>query len=228
MCGRFTLTSPPEEIARVFELDSVPDLSPRYNIAPTQDVATVCARAGGDREIRLRRWGLVPPWAKDPRIGSRLINARGETVAEKPSFRDAFRQRRCLVPADGFYEWAAAARGPRKPHHVRRPDRSPFAIAGLHERWRVEEGSWLETCTLVTVPANARLAPVHDRMPAILPSEHWDLWLDRDRKGAAALLPLLLPRPDSELEFTPVSRRVNRPEFDDAGCLAPPPPEEMP
>ena len=109
---------------------------------------------------------------------------------------------------------------------MRRLDRGPFAIAGLHERWRAEDGTWLESCTLVTVPANARMAPVHDRMPAILPPEHWDSWLDPDAQDAAKLLPLLVPRPDAELEFTPVSRRVNRPQFDDADCLAPPPPEE--
>lgn len=222
MCGRFTLTTPPEEIARCFDLDAAPDLAPRYNVAPTQDVATLDARAGGGCEIALRRWGLVPHWAKDSRIGSRLINARSETVAVKPSFRDAFRRRRCLVPADGFYEWAAGGRGPRQPYHVRRPDRGPFAIAGLYERWRADDGSWLETCTLVTVPANGRLAPVHDRMPAILPPGHWDAWLDPGQREAARLLPLLVPCPDDDLELAPVSRRVNRPAFDDADCLAPP------
>lgn len=227
MCGRFTLTTPPEEIARVFELDAVPDLVPRYNVAPTQDVSTVQAGAAGGRELRTRRWGLVPHWAKDPRIGARLINARSETVAAKPSFRDAFRHRRCLVPADGFYEWTGTGRGARQPHHVRRPDRGPFAIAGLHERWRTEDGSWLETCTLITVAANSRLSPLHNRMPAILSPEHWDGWLDPEAPSTETLVSLLVPRPDSELEYTAVSRRVNRPQFDDPDCLAPPEPEPL-
>ncbi|MEE2679053.1 MAG: SOS response-associated peptidase [Myxococcota bacterium] len=226
MCGRFTLTTPPEEIADCFALDAVPELAPRYNIAPTQEVGTVQAGSSGAREFRRRRWGLVPHWSKDPRMGARLINARSETLVEKPSFREAFRHRRCLVPADGFYEWAGKGRGSRQPHHIRRPDRGPFAIAGLHERWRDEAGAWLETCTLVTVPANARLAPVHHRMPAILPPEQWDAWLDPEVADAVRLLPLLRPCPDSELEFAAVSRRVNRPQFDDPGCLAPATPEE--
>lgn len=227
MCGRFTLTTPPEEIARLFDLEAVPALAPRYNIAPTQGVATVQARAAGGREFRQRRWGLVPHWAKDVRIGARLINARSETLAEKPSFREAFRHRRCLVPADGFYEWAGTGRGPRQPHHIRRPDRGLFAIAGLHERWRDENGDWLETCTLVTVAANARLAPVHHRMPAILSPEQWDSWLDPEVSDAARLLPMLGPCADSDLEFMPVTLRVNRPQFDDPGCLDPPAPGEV-
>jgi putative SOS response-associated peptidase YedK len=229
MCGRFTLTTSREVLASTFGLDPglVPELAPRFNAAPGQDVATLWQPPDGGRELRLRRWGLVPGWARDPRIGSRLVNARAESAAQRPAFREALRLRRCAVPADGFYEWApgATSRGPRRPFHIALPDRSPFAIAGLFERWRDERGEWLETCALLTVDANERLRPLHDRMPAILVPRDLDAWLDPAQHDPARLRALLAPWAGAGLVLRPVSRRVNRPEHDDPACLAPPEPD---
>ena len=222
MCGRFTLTTSRERLVDAFAIDEAgPELSPRWNVAPGQDVATVGCRADGHRELRLRRWGLVPGFARDPRIASRLVNARAETAAVRPAFRDALRLRRCLVPADGFYEGAARGpgRAPRQPYHIARPDGAPFAIAGLHERWRDEQGAWLETCTLLTVSASDLVRPVHDRMPAILAERDLEAWLDPALRDPRRLAPLLVPFA-GELRLRPVGLRVNRTENDDAGCLA--------
>ena len=222
MCGRFTLTAPPEQIGELFDLDEMPDLRPRFNASPGQEVATIRARPEAGRRLELRHWGLVPRWAKDARIGSRLINARSETAAEKPAFRDAMRRRRCLVPADGFYEWAASGPGPKQPHHIRRPDGGVFAIAGLYERWQAADETWLESCTLLTTAANAKLAPIHGRMPVILTPADWALWLDPAAEATEQLVRLLVPAPNELLEARPVGLRVNRPEHDDRECLAPP------
>ena len=222
MCGRFTLTTAPERLASEFSLEAPPALSPRYNAAPGQEIATVWQPPGGGaRELRLRRWGLVPRWAKDPSIASRLINARAETAAEKPSFRDALRRRRCLVPADGFFEWAPAARGPKQPYWIARADGAPFAIAGLFERWTAPEGGVLESCTLLTVEANASLRAIHARMPAILPREAWATWLSPDATDAAVLAPLLVPSAGDALVPRAVGLRVNRTDHDDPSCIAP-------
>jgi putative SOS response-associated peptidase YedK len=221
VCGRFTLRAPPQEIQRVFGLDAAPRLEPRFNVAPGQDIATVHAERDGRRVMGLRRWGLVPHWAHDPRVGARLVNARAETAASRPAFRDAMRLHRCLVPADGFYEWSGAAGPGRQPHLVERADAGLFAIAGLYEHWRSASGEWLHTCTLLTVPANALLRAIHDRMPAILSPEHWDAWLDPTAKDAARAAAWLAPSPPDELRAVAVSRRVNRTEFDDPACIEP-------
>lgn len=221
VCGRFTLSSAPDLLARHFDLERAPELAPRFNIAPTQAIATVCAPvAGGRRQLLLRRWGLIPRWAKDPSIGSRMINARAETVAEKPAFREAFRLRRCLVPADGFYEWAAGS-SPRQPYHIRLADGSPFAMAGLWERWAPPGGEAIESCTLITTRANERLAGVHDRMPVILEPESYGPWLDPELREAGPLLPLLRPLSGERITLGAVSRRVNDPRCDDASCAEP-------
>lgn len=221
MCGRFTLTTRPEVIAREFALESAPELSPRFNVAPGQPVATVWQPPGAARELRLRRWGLVPRWAKDPSIASRLINARSETAHEKPAFRDAMRRRRCLVPADGFFEWAAAGRGPKQPYFIALAERTPFAIAGLFERWSAPGGELLESCTLLTVPASEKLRAIHERMPAILPRDAWEPWLAPDVTDAALVQGLLAPWAGPELAPLAVSLRVNRTEHDDPSCIAP-------
>ena len=226
MCGRFTLTAPSDAVRDAFGLAAAPALEPRFNIAPGQDVATLVVDGEGCRALALRRWGLVPYWAKDPKMGSRLVNARAETAAEKPAYRDAFRRRRCLVPADGFYEWAAAGQGGRQPWHISRRDAGCFAIAGLFERWRPPEGGWLETCVLLTTAAPGRLASIHDRMPVILPPAGWPLWLDPAVNEASALAPLLRPSPAEDFELRQVSRRVNDTRHDDPRCLEPPPPPE--
>ena len=221
MCGRFTLTASPEVVERAFGLDETPQLRPRFNIAPGQDVATIQQGEGGRSVLALRRWGLVPFWAKDAKIGARLINARAETLDAKPSYREAFRRRRCLVPADGFYEWAAAGRGPRQPHWVARTDGACFAIAGLYERWKSPQGEWLETCTLITTDANERLRTIHDRMPVILEPADYALWLDSRLREPERLRALLRPQPGEDFELRAVSRRVNHPDHDDPACIAP-------
>ncbi len=223
MCGRFTLTTSREVLARAFDLGDVEALEPRFNVAPGQQILTVWQTSEGRRELRRRRWGLVPHWARDAKIGSRLVNARAETAAEKPAFRSALRQRRCLVPADGFYEWSARVPGvgDRQPYYLALPGREPFGIAGLFERWDAEDGSVLESCVLLTVAANDRVRPLHDRMPAILQREDHALWLDPTLRDAHRAQALLRPWIGAELEVRPVSRRVNRPEHDDPACIEP-------
>lgn len=220
MCGRYTLRTPPREWAALFGLDEVPDLEPRYNIAPTQDVATVRTRPGGEgRELAMLRWGLVPAWAERPDFDARTINARAETVDRLPSFRDAFRERRCLVVADGFYEWQPAGRR-KQPYWVHRPDGGVFAMAGLWERWEGTGGPPLESCTIVTTDASERVRTLHDRMPVILTPAEGALWLDR-RRDPADLRALLRPAPEDSLVFHPVSTAVNRPETDSPELIEP-------
>lgn len=193
-----------------------PAFPPRYNIAPSQPVPVVI-REGGERRFLLVRWGLVPSWAKEmPQ--SLLINARAETIAEKPSFRGAFRHRRALMPADGFYEWKAEGRGPKQPYFIRRRDGAPFAMAALWEHWMDPHGSELDTCAAVTAEANATLMPIHHRMPVILPEKDWDLWLD-PAATEKELLALLRPAPDDLLEAIPVSTRINRAANDDPSLI---------
>ena len=218
MCGRYVLTTPGEVLAELFELDEKPHLAPRWNIAPTQEVAIVRRRDEG-RELALARWGLIPSWAKDAAIGNRMINARAETVAEKPAFRDSFRKRRCLMPADGFYEWQKI--GARKqPWLLRRKGGAPFAFAALWSRWHdPASGRPVETCALLTTTPNALASRVHDRMPVILPREAFALWLDPGAEPGA-LGALLAPLPAEQMEAWSVSTRVNDPRHDDASCVA--------
>jgi putative SOS response-associated peptidase YedK len=222
MCGRFSLTSTPEALAERFGLEAAPQWAPRYNVAPGQDVLAIRAGDGGARRAAPLRWGLVPPWS-DPAEASRatLINARSETAAEKRAFRDAFHARRCIVPADGFYEWADLG-GFRQPYWIAPPDAQPFGIAAIWERWRSPAGGALDTCALLTTAANARIARLHDRMPAILAPADYAHWLDPG-SDPASLAPLLAPLADDALAFHPVSTRVNRIECDDPELLEPVP-----
>jgi putative SOS response-associated peptidase YedK len=219
MCGRFTLAVPAEKVATQFQLAEVPDLSARYNIAPTQQVAAVRATEAG-RELALFRWGLVPSWAKDPSVGSRMINARAETAAEKPAFRTALRQRRCLIPADGFYEWQAGADG-KQPFHIGLADGGLFALAGLYEHWKDPDGEWLHSCTILTTEANELMRPLHDRMPVILAPEHYAQWLDPGLRDAGPIQPLLAPYPADQMQARPVSKAVNRVANDGPQLIAP-------
>jgi putative SOS response-associated peptidase YedK len=209
MCGRYTLKTPAEALAQQFDLAETPDLTPRYNIAPTQQVAVVRADQAG-RSCELMSWGLIPSWAKDPAIGGKLINARSETAAEKPSFRSAMRQRRCLVLADGFYEWQASAGKGKQPFYFTLADEQPFAMAGLWEAWSAPDGSTRHTCTILTTSANELLTPIHDRMPVILPPEAYARWLDPGMRHAEALYDLLGPFPADAMRARPVSTLVNR------------------
>ena len=215
MCGRFALTSTPESLAERFGLDpdDTPDFAPRYNVAPGQDVLAVRADDAGKRCADPLRWGLVPSWADSPAVGGRMINARSETAASKPAFRDAFRSRRCIVPANGFYEWADLG-GYRQPYWIAPPSGEVFGFAGLWESWRGGDGAALETCTLLTTQANARLATLHARMPVILPRDAYTDWLDTSR-APADFTPLLAPPGDEALDYHPVGTRVNKVEFDD-------------
>ncbi len=215
MCGRFSLTTPLEGLRSLFLFEESPNLAARWNIAPTQQVAAVRAGEAGKRHLAMLRWGLVPGWAKDLSIGARMINARSEGVAEKPSFRQAFAKRRCLVAADGFYEWQTQGKGPKQPFRLEFEGRRPFAFAGLWERWRnpAERDAPVETCTIITTTANRVLAPIHDRMPVILAPEAFDVWLGAD-SDPETLQALLRPYPESGGGYGPlgsyaVSTRVN-------------------
>jgi putative SOS response-associated peptidase YedK len=220
MCGRYTLATNVERIADLFRV-TLPDLRPRYNICPSQPVWAVRAAVDGGREPALLHWGLVPPWADDVKIGYKLINARAETAAAKPAFRDAFRRRRCLVPADGFYEWKKV--GNRKqPYHIRLRGGGPFALAGLWEVWRRKDEA-VESCTVLTTEPNSVVAPLHDRMPVILQPADYDRWLDPTVTDAKVLKPLLRPFAGEPMEAVAVSTRVNNPRFDGPECLEPAP-----
>jgi putative SOS response-associated peptidase YedK len=221
MCGRFTLTRSAAEVAEHFGLGSVPELAPRFNIAPTQDAPIVRVRSSGERVLELRRWGLVPAWAKDVAVGARMINARVESVAERPAFREALRRRRCLVAADGFYEWQGRV-GRRRPHHLALPGGALFAIAGLFERWIGPGGEAVDSFTLLTRPAQGAAAALHDRMPLILDPEGYAAWLDRATRDPALLLAALPEAVGASLLARPVDTRVNDVRNDDPACLAPP------
>lgn len=220
MCGRFTLASLPEEISALFGLNETPSLPPRYNITPSQEIAAVGVRASGERGLALLCWGLVPHWARDPKIGHKLTNARSETAAYKPSFREAFRHRRCLIPADGFYEWKAEGNH-KLPHYVRMADGGPFAMAGLWERWRGPRGEEFLTVTILTTGANDLMVKIHPRMPVILHPEDFALWLDPAVTEPARLQPLLAPFPAAAMEAYPVDTRVNKPDQDDPLLIEP-------
>ena len=225
MCGRYTNITPVEAFGSLFRIAEVPlpELKPRFNVAPGQDVlACRAAPKGGARQLVMLRWGLVPHWAKDLSTGYRMINARAETVAEKPSFRSAFRSRRCLVAADGFYEWKIREGSKAKqPHRIRLKGERPFGFAGLWERWPGREGEVVESCTIIVTTANDLLAPIHERMPVILPPGAYDLWLDPQVTEADRLLPLLRPYPQEEMETYPVSTQVNSPANDGPALVEP-------
>lgn len=242
MCGRYVIASSPEILADRFRVDDVSfdEHTPDYNVTPRAMVPIVRDRpAREDREharvLSLVRWGLVPSWAKDPKLGDRLINARSETVATTNSYQNAFRKRRCIIPADAFYEWTSkdkltpeqkSAKVPRQPYLVHRRDGEPMAFAGLWEIWRDEAvedrdapDAWLRTCTIITTGANDVLVPIHDRMPVMLAEPTWDTWLDPANADGAELESLLVPAPDEWLEVYPVSTRVNKPDNNDASLV---------
>jgi len=225
MCGRFALISDTKTLIDTFGIapnsaSTLPPAVPRYNIAPTQPVAAIrLNKDGKQRELTFFRWGLVPSWSKDIKIGSRLINARSETVAEKPSFRTAFKRRRCIIPANGFYEWQR--RGSRKqPVYIHAADNNLLALAGLWEVWRTPDGDSLQTCTILTTSPNEIMAPIHNRMPVILEPEDFDTWLDPGPQPDHGLH-LLRPYPAHKMTFYPVSTFVNSPANDSQECITP-------
>lgn len=221
MCGRFTLSSKGDEVALLFDLQDIPQLPLRYNIAPTQETAVVRVEKPGEpRRLDLLRWGLIPYWAKEASIGNRMINARAESVADKPAYRWSFRKQRCLIPTTGFYEWKKAGKL-KQPYLIRRKDAQPFAFAGLWSRWQDPERGPLETFTILTTDANELIRPLHDRMPVIVGREDFDLWLDPALEDREKLEPLLKPFDPQQMETFPVSRAVNSPANDVADCIEP-------
>ena len=239
MCGRYTLKTSPQQLMSLFQVPFLPDLVPRYNIAPTQPVLVIRAVVGGEcgvaggaaavvsggrgpaRRAELMRWGLVPSWAKDLSSGAQMINARSETVAEKPSFRSAFSRRRCLIPADGFYEWQKLSDGRKQPWWIHPSAGGVLALAGLWEIWSGGgDGSSVVTCTILTTSAGPDVQNLHDRMPVILAPEQWDLWLSGET-ARADLQSILRPLPAGSLELLKVSTLVNRPAADSPACLEP-------
>lgn len=223
MCGRYALSSHPAAVALAFGLPHQPDIQPRYNIAPTQQVPIVRENAQGERELVQVRWGLVPRSARDPSIGSRMINARAETIATNGAFRHAFARRRCLVPATGFYEWRRTSKG-KTPMHIGMRDGRPFGLAGLYERWLSPHGEVIDSCTIVTTDACDSLRSIHDRMPVIVPSGDYARWLDCSNADAADLLVAW----QGELHVHPVSARVNAVANDDASLCEAVAAEESP
>jgi putative SOS response-associated peptidase YedK len=221
MCGRFTLFESGRILSKMFEAPLEDSPAARYNIAPSRPVLVVrCGPGSGRREFALAGWGLVPSWAKDKAIGNRLINARAETAHEKPAFRAAFRSRRCLIPASGFYEWQRMEKK-KQPYFIRMKDGRPFALAGLWEHWEGPDGSAMETCAILTTGSNAVLAPIHDRMPVIVGHGDYERWLDPADRKPESLAPLLAPCDAAGMIAYPVSPRVNSPANDDEGCIAP-------
>ena len=221
MCGRFTRKENFQHLAKLLGIHMLPPLEPRYNIAPSQLVA--CVRTNletRDREYVPLKWGLVPAWAKDPRMGNTMINARAETVAEKPAFRKALRHQRCVVLADGFYEWKREGKT-KQPYYIHLTDNRPFVFAGLWECWAKEGEQPLESCAMVTTGPNALMESIHQRMPVILSPKNYDLWLDLGVQNPQSLLPILQPYPPEEMEAFPTSLIVNNPRNDSPLCVQP-------
>lgn len=223
MCGRFTVaaTTSPATLRARFPLGESVEIATRYNVAPGDDVLAVIVREGLSQGATLR-WGFVPPWADDPSVGFKMINARAETVAEKPAYRDAFRRHRCLIVADGFYEWQRE--GARQPFHVTRADGEPFAFAGLRTAWKRPDGEWLRSCTIVTTQANDAIRSIHPRMPVILEPDEEAIWLDHEAP-LEVVQSLLHPLPVAETHARAVSKAVNDARYDGPECLAPAEPE---
>ncbi len=230
MCGRFTFTSDPVLLRQLFPECKIPtNISPRYNITPTQDVAVIANTQNDDesdgdaKKVEFFHWGLIPSWAKDPKIGSRMINARSETLTEKPSFRSAYKHRRCLILTDGYYEWQEVLGTKLKqPVYIRLKSQNPFAFAGLWEEWSANYMEKpLRSCTIITCPPNSMLEEIHHRMPVILPQDRYAQWLAPGEQSSETLQPLLTPYQGEEMEAYPVSRLVNRPTNDSPECIAP-------
>ena len=220
MCGRFALKAPPRSIQEHFHLPETPDLSSRYNIAPSQSVAVVRHLPGKSfLQLDMLRWGLVPHWAKDMKIGYKMINARAETLAQKPSFRSAFKKRRCLIAADGFYEWHHSGTV-KQPYYVQLKGGAVFAFAGLWESWNSPDGTILESCTIITTTPNELIGPIHDRMPVIISPEKYDTWL-QDPTPKQDLQELILPYPAEKMAAYRVSSQVNSPQNDTPDCTLP-------
>ena len=217
MCGRFTLSQPINAIASAFNIAQIPPLEPRYNIAPTQLIPSILSAPGGEKQLQMLRWGLIPSWAKDDKISAKLINARAETVSEKPSFKAAFKRRRCLIIADGFYEWQRQEKK-KQPYYFRLQNAQLFAFAGLWEQWKSPDEDIINSCTILTTEANDLLRPIHDRMPVILESKNYELWLDSEAQQTQ-LQQLLRPYQADLMTSCTVSTKVNNPKNNTPECI---------
>jgi len=224
MCGRFVITSPPEALRQIFGYSEQPNFPPRHNVAPTQPIPVVIVE-NGVRHFRLMRWGLLPAWVKDPRRFTLLINARAETVLEKPAFKNAIKRRRCLIPADGYYEWQGSETR-KRPHFIHRRDGRPIGLAGLAETWIGPNGEELDTVAIVTAPASADLAVLHHRVPVTIAPADFDRWLDCRAYDAEAAMALLIAPEEGEFAWHEISTRVNRVANDDAQLTLPITPEQ--
>jgi putative SOS response-associated peptidase YedK len=220
MCSRYSLTSPPESVRATFAYRDTPNFPARYNIAPTQDIAVVCVDEDGTRRLRMMRWGLLPPFVRDPKAGPPMINARAEGIAGKSAYRRAFAERRCLVPADGFYEWTGP-KGARRPFLLRPRKGGLIAFAGIWERWRDRAGNEIDTVAIITCDANATVAPLHDRMPVVLLPEHYEAWLDTKTVTVEAAQEMLQPAPDDLLEAIEVDPKINDSRREEPGIQQP-------
>jgi putative SOS response-associated peptidase YedK len=220
MCGRFVLFSTGKDISRHFELVEDPLFPPRFNIAPNQKIETVRVPQGtGHRRIATARWGLIPNWAKDKSIGWKLINARSETVFDKPAFRNSIRKRRCLIPSNGFYEWKRNHGAKTRPYFFSMADGSLFAFAGLWDSWKDDSGETIETCSIITTAANSLVAPVHERMPVILKRDNYDLWLDNAITDLERLSWVMVPYASELMKLYPVASKVNKASYDGPDCI---------
>jgi putative SOS response-associated peptidase YedK len=221
MCGRFTLTIDPAHLQEAFPWAVIPnDLNPRFNITPSQPIAVIPNT--GDNAVSMYKWGLIPSWSKDPTIGDRMINARAESLAEKPSFRNAYRRRRCLILADGFYEWKQiSGTRTKQPFYIRLKNKQPFAFAGLWELWNSPDGSEIRSCTIITTQPNTLLEPIHNRMPVILPADAYTRWITPEDCSAIQLNGLLVSYPADEMVAFPVSKMVNSPQYDTPELIKP-------
>ena len=217
MCGRFTLSQSINAIASAFNIAQIPPLEPRYNIAPTQLIPSILSALGGEKQLQMLRWGLIPSWAKDAKISAKLINARAETVSEKPSFKAAFKRRRCLIIADGFYEWQRQE-NKKQPYYFRLQNLQLFAFAGLWEQWKSPDEDIISSCTILTTEANDLLRPIHDRMPVILESKDYELWLDSEAQQPQ-LQQLLRPYQADLMTSYSVSTKVNNPKNNTPECI---------
>jgi len=227
MCGRFVLSGKKDEVEEEFEVELVEDFPPRHNIAPTQPILVMLDEFG-HRTGRLMRWGLVPGWVKDPREFPLLVNARAETMAEKPAFRDALAHGRCIVPASGYYEWQAGPDKRKQPYFISRADGRPLALAGLYTIWAGPNGEEVDTVATITVAANRQMATIHDRMPAILDTGDFDTWLDVRGVRVEEALRLIHPLREDVLQFHPVSSRVNSANIDEPSLIVPVTPDRPP
>lgn len=221
MCGRFTLNETPKKLTEYFGLSGDLDFSFSWNIAPTALINSIVADENENRHLKLMHWGLIPSWAKDKTIGNKLINARGETVSSKPSFRNAFKRRRCLIPASGFYEWKAE-NGIKQPWYISLKSGEPMAFAGLWETWTPKDGEQIESCCIITTQANSFMEPIHDRMPVILNPDKWALWLSQHECLADKLLPLIGTQETKSMRSWPVTRELNKSGLrNDVGLIEP-------